>query len=252
VDGTQILDGYNYPTFPIVPLWGNPEHQSELITIRSQIDAYDLIKSGFANDLDDASMIYWTISNAGGMDDVDLAQFIERMKVVKAATVGDGDAKAEAHTLDVPYQSREAYLTRLEADMYKDAMALDTTQIAAGQVTATQIEAAYEPLNEKADMFEYCVQEFVQGVLRVLGIEDSVTFVRSKLANRNEEINALLSASEYLSDEYITEKLLTILGDIDKMEEVLEQMANDSISRMNDREDTEESDEEPEEEGLNE
>jgi SPP1 family phage portal protein len=252
VDGTQILDGYNYPTFPIVPLWGNPEHQSELITIRSQIDAYDLIKSGFANDLDDASMIYWTISNAGGMDDVDLAQFIERMKVVKAATVGDGDAKAEAHTLDVPYQSREAYLTRLEADMYKDAMALDTTQIAAGQVTATQIEAAYEPLNEKADMFEYCVQEFVQGVLRVLGVEDSVTFVRSKMANRSEEINALLNASEYLSQEYITEKLLTILGDIDKMEEVLEQMANDSISRMNDREDTEESDEEPEEEELNE
>jgi SPP1 family phage portal protein len=229
-----------------VPLWGNPEHQSELITIRSQIDAYDLIKSGFANDLDDASMIYWTISNAGGMDDVDLAQFIERMKVVKAATVGDGDAKAEAHTLDVPYQSREAYLTRLEADMYKDAMALDTTQIAAGQVTATQIEAAYEPLNEKADMFEYCVQEFVQGVLRVLGIEDSVTFVRSKMANKAEEINALLSASEYLSQEYITEKLLTILGDIDKVDEVIKQMADDSISRMSSGED--EPEDEPEEE----
>jgi enoyl reductase-like protein len=179
------------------------------------------------------------------MDDVDLAQFIERMKVVKAATVGDGDAKAEAHTLDVPYQSREAYLTRLEADMYKDAMALDTTQIAAGQVTATQIEAAYEPLNEKADMFEYCVQEFVQGVLRVLGIEDSVTFVRSKMANKAEEINALLSASEYLSQEYITEKLLTILGDIDKVDEVMKQMADDSISRMSSGED--EPEDEPEE-----
>jgi enoyl reductase-like protein len=190
-------------------------------------------------------MIYWTISNAGGMDDVDLAQFIERMKVVKAATVGDGDAKAEAHTLDVPYQSREAYLTRLEADMYKDAMALDTTQIAAGQVTATQIEAAYEPLNEKADMFEYCVQEFVQGVLRVLGVEDSVTFVRSKMANKAEEINALLSASEYLSQEYITEKLLTILGDIDKVDEVMKQMADDSISRMSSGED--EPEDEPEE-----
>lgn len=244
VDGTQILDGYNYPTFPIVPLWGNPEHQSELITIRSQIDAYDLIKSGFANDLDDASMIYWTISNAGGMDDVDLAQFIERMKVVKAATVGDGDAKAEAHTLDVPYQSREAYLTRLEADMYKDAMALDTTQIAAGQVTATQIEAAYEPLNEKADMFEYCVQEFVQGILKVLGIEDSATFERSKVANKAEEINALLSAADYLSQEYITKKLLTILGDIDLVDEVMDQIADESMKRMskgNDEEDRQES-----------
>lgn len=235
VDGTEILEGKNYPTFPIIPLWGNPEHQSELVTIRSQIDAYDLIKSGFANDLDDASMIYWTITNAGGMDDVDLAQFLERMKVVKAAVVGDdasGNAKAEAHTLDVPYQSREAYLTRLEADMYKDAMALDTTQIAAGQVTATQIEAAYEPLNEKADMFEYCVLEFVHGILDVLGIDDTVTFVRSRMANKAEEINALLAGAEYLSQEYITEKLLTILGDIDRVDEVLAQIADDSMSRL--------------------
>lgn len=257
VDGTEILDGQNYPTFPIVPLWGNPEHQSELVTIRSQIDAYDLIKSGFANDLDDASMIYWTITNAGGMDDVDLAQFLERMKVVKAAVVGDdasGNAKAEAHTLDVPYQSREAYLTRLEADMYKDAMALDTTQIAAGQVTATQIEAAYEPLNEKVDMFEYCVLEFVHGILDVLGIDDNVTFVRSKMANKAEEINALLAGAEYLSQEYITEKLLTILGDIDKVEEVLNQIADDSMSRMsggNDEENLQESEENLQEEDIN-
>ena len=240
VDGTEILEGQNYPSFPIVPLWGNPEHQSELVTIRSQIDAYDLIKSGFANDLDDASMIYWTITNAGGMDDVDLAQFLERMKVVKAAVVGDdasGNAKAEAHTIDVPYQSREAYLTRLEADMYKDAMALDTTQIAAGQVTATQIEAAYEPLNEKCDMFEYCVNEFVNGILDVLGIEDTVTFSRSKMANKNEEISALLSGAEYLSQEYITEKLLTILGDIDRVDEILEQIADESMSRMSGGED---------------
>lgn len=239
VDGTEILDGKNYPTFPIIPLWGNPEHQSELVTIRSQIDAYDLIKSGFANDLDDASMIYWTITNAGGMDDVDLAQFLERMKVVKAAVVGDdasGNAKAEAHTLDVPYQSREAYLTRLEADMYKDAMALDTTQIAAGQVTATQIEAAYEPLNEKCDDFEYCINEFIDGILAVLGIEDTVTFTRSKMSNKNEEIQAILSGAEYLSQEYITEKLLTILGDIDRVDEIMEQIADESMSRMSEGE----------------
>lgn len=235
-DGTEILEGKNYPTFPIVPLWGNPEHQSELLTIRSQIDAYDLIKSGFANDLDDASMIYWTITNAGGMDDVDLAQFVERMKTVKAAVVGDnanGDTKAEAHTIEVPYASRETYLTRLEADMYKDYMALDTTQIAAGNVTATQIEAAYEPLNEKADDYEYCVQEFIEGILAVLGLEDTVTFVRSKMANKNEEIQSILACAEYLSEEYIVEKLLTILGDMDRVQEVLEQKAAEDLDRFN-------------------
>ena len=235
VDGVQILDGENYPTFPIVPLWGNPEHQSELNTIRTQIDAYDLIKSGFANDLDDVSAIYWTLSNTGGMDDVDLAQFVERMKTVKAAVVGDsvsGGASAEAHTIEVPYQSREAYLTRLEKDMYKDFMALDTEQIAAGQVTATQIEAAYEPLNEKADMYEYCIRKFVKGILTVFGIDDAPMFVRSKMANVKEDIEAVISCADYLSEEYVTTKLLTILGDIDMLDDIVNQRANDGMSRM--------------------
>lgn len=235
VDGIQILDGENYPTFPIVPLWGNPEHQSELNTIRTQIDAYDLIKSGFANDLDDVSAIYWTLSNTGGMDDVDLAQFVERMKIVKAAVVGDGvggGASAEAHTIEVPYQSREAYLTRLEKDMYKDFMALNTEQIAAGQVTATQIEAAYEPLNEKADMYEYCVSKFIRGILNVFGIDDKPTFVRSKMSNKEEDINAIISCASYLSAEYVTKKILTLLGDIDAIDEVLGQIDKEDLDRF--------------------
>lgn len=235
VDGIQILDGENYPTFPIVPLWGNPEHQSELNTIRTQIDAYDLIKSGFANDLDDVSAIYWTLSNTGGMDDVDLAQFVERMKIVKAAVVGDGvggGASAEAHTIEVPYQSREAYLTRLEKDMYKDFMALDTEQIAAGQVTATQIEAAYEPLNEKADMYEYCVSKFIRGILNVFGIDDKPTFVRSQMSNKAEDINAIISCAQHLSAEYVTKKILTLLGDIDAIDEVLGQIDKEDLDRF--------------------
>jgi hypothetical protein len=143
------------------------------------------------------------------MDDIDLAQFVERMKTVKAAVVGDsvsGGASAEAHTIEVPYQSREAYLTRLEKDMYKDFMALDTEQIAAGQVTATQIEAAYEPLNEKADMYEYCIRKFVKGILAVFGIDDAPMFVRSKMSNVKEDIEAVISCADYLSEEYITRK----------------------------------------------
>jgi enoyl reductase-like protein len=181
------------------------------------------------------------------MDDIDLAKFVERIKSVKAAVVEQDGANAEAHTIDVPYQSREAYLARLEHDMYKDAMALDTTQIAAGQVTATQIEAAYEPLNEKVDMFEYCVQEFVKGILKVFGIEDSVTFVRSKMANKKEEIEAILECADYLSEEYVTEKLLTIIGDIDKVEEELSQKADENMSRLSQEEPEESEKEETEE-----
>lgn len=230
-DGTLEYVGRNYPTFPIVPLWANPEKQSELVGKREQIDCYDLIKSGFANDLDDASMIYWTITNAGGMDDIDLAKFIERMKVVKAASVdGDEGVKAEAHTIDVPYQSREAYLSRLEKDLYKDSMALDTEQIAAGQVTATQIEAAYEPLNEKTDEFELCIHEFINGILAIAGIEDTATFKRSQIVNRKEETEMLILASEYLDDETILRKLPFLTED--EIEGILQRKDAEEVERF--------------------
>lgn len=231
-DGTEIYDGENYPSFPIVPLWGNQHKQSELIGLRSQIDAYDLIKSGFANDLDDASQIYWTIQNAGGMDDVDLAKFIERMKTVKASVIDDDGARAESHTMDVPYASREALLSRLRADMYEDFMALDTREIAGGAVTATQIQAEYEPLNNKTDMYEFKVIDFIQGILYVAGIDDDPTFTRSIIVNRSEQLAMLLQSAQFLSQDYVTGKILELFGDGDKIEDVKAQQEEEAIANM--------------------
>lgn len=234
-DGTKIYDGENYPTFPIVPLWGNPHKQSEILGIREQIDAYDLIKSGFCNTVDEASYIYWTLQNNGGVDDIDLAQFVERIKTVHAANL-PSEAQAEAHTLEAPYASREALLDRLRADLYEDYMALDTKNLAAGAVTATQIRAAYEPLNAKADQLEYCVHDFLDSVLAVLGLQDKATFTRSMLVNVQEEISSVVAAASFLDDSYVTEKIMSILGDADKAEEMLKQMDADDIDRMSEDE----------------
>ena len=232
VSGLEIYDGKNYPGFPIVPLWANDEHQSELVGLREQIDCYDLIKSGFANTVDEASIVYWTIQNAGGMDDVDLVKFVERMKTLHAATVGDdgNGAHAESHSQEAPYASREALLDRLDKDLYRDAMALNTDTIAGGAVTATQIKAAYEPLNAKVDDFEYCVLEFIDGILTIAGIEDTATFERSIMINSAEEIANILQSAQFLPEDYITKKLLAIFGDIDQTDEILKQMASDELS----------------------
>ena len=222
-DGDEIYDGENYPGFPIVPLWGNPQKQSEIVGLREQIDCYDLIKSGYADTVDEASIIYWTLQNAGGMDDVDLAQFIEKMRKLHAAQTDDG-VSAVPNTMDAPYASREALLQTLRADLYEDAMALDTKNIANGATTATQIKAAYEPLNSKADEYEYCVIEFLHGILTLAGIDDEPSFTRSYIINTTEEIQTVLQAAQYLESHYVTEKLLTLLGDGDKAEEMLKQI----------------------------
>lgn len=230
-DGEQILDGMNYPTFPIVPLWGNPHKQSELVGLREQIDCYDLIKSGYANNVDEGSLIYWTLNNAGGMDDVDLAQFVERMKKLHAVATDDG-VQAQPHNLEAPYQSREALLAKLRADLYEDAMALDTKNIANGATTATQIRAAYEPLNSKTDKYEYCVRQFLTAFLKIAGIDDTPTFTRSQIINSQEEIQLVLTSAPYLDEEYVTTKVLTLLGDADKVEEVISRRQAAELDRM--------------------
>lgn len=229
-DGMEIYDGMNYPGFPIVPLWGNPQRQSELVGIREQIDCYDLIKSGYANNVDEGSLIYWTLNNAGGMGDVDLAEFVQRMKTLHAASMEDG-VTAESHNLEAPYQSREALLAKLRGDLYEDAMALDTKNIANGAVTATQIRAAYEPLNSKVDQYEYCVREFVKGILELAGIDDEPMFSRSVIVNAQEEIQLVLQAATYLDEQYVTTKVMTLLGDADMVEDVLKRREADELER---------------------
>ena len=229
VDGEEIYDGENYPTFPIVPLWGNPHHQSEIVGLREQIDCYDLIKSGYANNVDEASIIYWTLQNAGGMDDIDLAQFVEKMRKLHAAAMDDG-VSATPNTMDAPYQSREALLSTLRADLYEDAMALDTKNIASGAITATQIEAAYDPLNSKTDQYEYCVIEFLNGILKVAGIEDKPTFTRSMIVNGQEELQMVLQSAQFLEQEYVVKKILNLLGDGDQAEEVLKRITENEIA----------------------
>lgn len=239
-DGTEILDGVNYDGFPIVPLWGNPDHQTELEGLREQIDCYDLIKSGFANTVDEASYIYWAIQNAGGMDDIDLANFVERMKTVHAGLVEDANAKAEAHTIEAPYASREALLERLRNDLYEDAMALDVKAIQGGAVTATQIRASYDNFNMKVNDFEEQIYDFVQGILFLAGIDDEPTFTRSRIVNFTEEIQTIISAGTYLERGYVTEKILTLLGDADKAEDMIKQMDADEIRPLGSYEEVEE------------
>lgn len=224
IGGVEIYNGENYPSFPIVPLFANPQHQSELEGLREQIDCYDLIKSGFANTVDEASYVYWAIQGADGMTDMDLTKFVERMKTVHAAVVEDAGARAESHSIEAPYASREALLTRLREDLFESAMALDVKNIANGAVTATQIKASYELLDQKASTFEDEIISFVQGILSLAGIDDEPTFTRSKIVNQSEEIQTIISAGEYLESSYITEKILTILGDGDKAENMLKEM----------------------------
>lgn len=232
-DGEEIYDGENYPTFPIVPLWGNDKKQSELVGRQGTLDAFDLLNSNLINNLDEANYIYWVLTNCGGMDDIDDAKFIEQLKTTHVAHAdGDSGATAEAHTIEAPYQASESAIQTIQRRLYEDFMCLDVNSLSAANKTATEIKAAYQPLDSKCDMYEYCVIEFVQKILELAGIDDKVTFTRSKVVNKSDEINTLLAAQAYLDDETIVEQVCQILGIADKTDEIIRKRRTEEQSRF--------------------
>ena len=227
-----IYEGENYPTFPIIPFFTNKDpkkRQSAIVGIRENIDCYDLMKSGFANTVEEASYIYWAIQNAGGMTDEDLVKFVDQMKKLHAAVTEDQGSKVDAHSVEAPSQAREVILTRLKDDMYEDFGAFDLRSIVSGATVTAQIKAAQMPLDMEATELEYNAIQFIRGILTLAGIEDNPTFTRDRLTNTAEDVQTVLQTAEYTDEEYVTRKVLTLLGDGDQAEEVLERKAADEL-----------------------
>ena len=229
--GLSIYNGGNWPGFPIVPLF-NINSQSELVGARETLDAYDLMASALVNNVDDGNLIYWILKNCGGMDDLDDQRFIEKLRSSHVAHADGSDGSGvEPHTVEAPFEANEAALERLRAQLFEDFMALDVKNIASGAVTATQILAAYEPLNARTDLFEGQVTRFIRGILELIGVDDMPTYTRSVMVNKQEEISVLAQAAQWLSAEYVTRKVLELEGDIDKAEDVLREMGAEDMDR---------------------
>ena len=143
VGETEIFDGGNYPSFPIVPLKNNKYCLSEISGKRNTIDALDLASSNMVNNVDEGNLIYWVLSNCNGMDDLDDAKFIERLKTTHVAHAnGDDGAKVESKTIEAQYEGTSVTIDMLKKKLYEDFQCFDSSAISAGNQTATAIKAS--------------------------------------------------------------------------------------------------------------
>ena len=186
-DGVEIVGESNYGALPIVPIWGSKHKQSTLIGMRDKLDAYDLIQSGFANDLQECAEIYWIVNNAMGMDDSDLAKFRDRLKLNHIAVVDTDNSGVAPFTQSIPTEARRTFLDYIRNSIYEDFGALDVHTVAAG-ATNDHIDAAYQPMDEEADDFEYQIIKFVRQVLKLMDIDDTPQFKRNRISNQKEQV----------------------------------------------------------------
>lgn len=228
--GEEVIAGENYSALPVVPMWGSRLHQSTLVGMRGAIDSYDLIRSGFANDLADCAQIYWTISNAGGMTDADLSRFMDRLRLMHVAVVDADEGQAATPSVqEPPYAARKQYLDDIRAQIYEDFGALDVHTVAAG-ATNDHIDAAYQPMDEEAADFEQQVSEFIQQVLSLMAVDDKPVFHRSRISNQAEQVSMVVQEAQWLDQETILRKLPNVRPD--EVPAILDRLTAEERDRM--------------------
>ena len=182
------------------------------------------------------------------MDDSDLAKFRDRLKINHIAVVDTDNSKATPYTQDIPHAARKEYLDEIRAGIYEDFGGLDVHTVAAG-ATNDHIDAAYQPLDEEADDFEYQITEFIQQILALNGIEDTPVFKRNRISNEKEQTEMILSAADYLDEETILTKLPFVT--VDEVQSILEKKLEDDQSSFEMEDEFDEGEEFAEEEEDN-
>ena len=242
--GEEIVGTEPLPRLPIFPLYSGENRGSALDKLKPLIDSTDMVLSGFANDLHDVAQIYWLINGAAGMSEGDKKEFLDRILLQHLAVSKGEGSSVEAHTVEIPYEARERCLTQLRNKMYENYGGFDVHTVEAG-ATNDHIEAAYWPMDEEADDFEYEVIDMVQQILNMMGVdEDDSTpiFKRNRVSNQKEQTEMVVSAANWLDDRTIIEKLH--FSTVDGVDDILERKDGESFSRFEDMQtDDEEEDE---------
>lgn len=229
--GEEIAGANDLTMLPIFPLYSGENRESALDNLKPLIDAYDMVLSGFANDIQDCAQVYWLISGAFGMDTTDCRKLLDRLILQHVAVVDGENSSITPYTQEIPYQARTEALKQIRNQMYENFGGFDVHTVEAG-ATNDHIEAAYWPMDEEADAFEYQIIKAVRMILDMLGIADTPLFQRNRVSNQKEQTEMVMMAADRLDQQTILEKLPFIT--VDEVDGIMQRKDGESMGRFED------------------
>lgn len=227
---TEDTGENNLPIFRM----GYINNQSSIEGNESKIHDYNLILSGYVNNVD-SNFLYWILQNCDGMSIQDDLNFIADLQKSHVMHLQDG-VSAEPHQIQIPYDAREALLERLRKQLFFDFQAVDVERVGAGGVTTVEIRSAYNALERKCDRLERYVGDAVRDLLRIMGKNPDdypFHFQRARELNEQEAVQTALMKLQVLGDEAVTKEILEISGKTDEFDEIQKAKAAEAMERMN-------------------
>lgn len=157
-----------YKDFGFIPFFrldNNKKQFSCLKIVKDLIDDYDLMASSLSNNLIDFDTPIHVVKGFQGDNLDELQQNLKTKKIIGV----DEDGGVEVHTVDVPYQAREAKLNLDEKNIYRFGMGLNTAGLKDTNATTNiAIKAAYSLLDLKCSKLEIRLKQFLRKLIKVV------------------------------------------------------------------------------------
>lgn len=199
---------------PFIEFKNNRNMISDLKKYQDQIDIYDKVMSGYANDLEDIQQIIYILENYGGEDLKEFLGDMKRYKTIKTETTADR-TKGDVRTLsiDIPVEARNSILDILKKQIYESGQALQQDSESFGNASGVALKFFYRKLELKAGLtqieFEKGFNRLIRAIMKFLNIADwktitiTQTWTRNMISNDLENAQIANESKDTISDETI-------------------------------------------------
>lgn len=152
---------HDWGLVPFIKFANNTLETSDLSYVKSLIDVYDKVFSGFVNDVDDIQEIIFILTNYSGEDKQEFLNDMNKYKMIKIENDEPGDKSGvETLAIDIPIEARVKILEITRDAIFVQGQGVDPQKNISQNNSGVALKHMYSLLELKASMLE---TEFREG-----------------------------------------------------------------------------------------
>lgn len=212
----EAYEDFDHPfeEVPFIEFKNNRNMISDLKKYKDLIDIYDVVMSGYANDLEDIQQLIYILENYGGENLKEFLSDLKRFKAIKTESTPSG-AKGSVSTLQIqiPVEARNSILEILKKQIYESGQALQQDIEGFGNASGVALKFFYRKLELKAGLtqieFEKGFNKLIRVIMRFLKISDwetksiTQTWTRNMISNDQENAQIAVESKDVIPDDLI-------------------------------------------------
>lgn len=223
---------------PIVMLKNNETATSDLKpSVRAKIDAIDIVNSGFANNIEDFSELYWVVKNSAGMDQGYFNDFIANINRTKKVFVSGDGADIATHQVTIPTEARTKFVELMKSELVFETGILDSQALTGSSLTNVAIKAATMKLRQRVSEFEWQVYQAARQAIQLYqkytgrAFDFDIEFTQLLIENEKEIVDIANSCRTDISHRTYLEQLKRA-GIVKDVDEEINQIRQESPYRL--------------------